>query len=129
MDGAARLLENGQDNADEDDGTLVAVVSAIACAMMIFIFVCLWRLRREEKEIMRKRLIERGRTSSSSTTEMARVGDAAGCGAYDERPIEGLNESGESIAATGSEAGAAEVTAAVLPPATGDRDESRDHDK
>lgn len=101
-----------QPKAAEGDGTLLHVVAVVACVIVVVIFVCLCRLRREEKDAMRAKLTDgRGRSSSfaGQATEMAPV--AAG-GAYDERPLEGLE------AANAAARPAAAATTSTKQPAS-----------
>ena len=75
------------DGPDKHFFTYVAY--GMACVLLVIIFLCLIWLRREEKELIRKRLIgRRERSSSCNATELA----AQGAGAYDERPLEGIAE-------------------------------------
>jgi len=77
------------DHADDGEDTLTVVVGFVACAILTTILVCICRLRREERELIRRNLLQQHGRSSSNVTELSSTADGI---VFDQRPLEGLEE-------------------------------------
>ena len=100
-------------NADYDSDALTIVVGLVACGILTTILLCLCRLRREERQIIRRNLLGR---SSSNVTELSSTADGI---IFDQRPLEGLEEARAAQEAKVASAKAANhQVAAPKAPAT-----------
>jgi hypothetical protein len=95
-----------------DAQVFLYVACGMAIAVLSFVVYCIARLKCQEKDLIRKRLMDRQRSSSSFSAEPPGV-----AGGYDERPLEGLPDTeGAAAGVEMTSAGATDMSQASDQP-------------